>query len=171
MEKLNLRPEQSGYQANHASGFVAVELDGGGERRRLDFLNSHPTVRVQYLCDIWQFDYFMSFYRLHTRYGANAFLTDLILDQASICEYTCWFAEDGAPEVIRVRGGTRRVRATLRIKPNIATDDVEESTRLFLYEQLAADTCANLGNEFNLWAGCLNDLVNVRPLKLKNDNP
>lgn len=121
---LLLPPDQSSYAAQLGAQAIAVQLDGGASRVRQDQLGQSHRLTVQWTCNFKNYNYLMAFFRTSTSYGALPFIMALLLDAATVQNYTCLLVP-GSLSLSSVSGFTFVVSATIEVlfDPTYAAGD------------------------------------------------
>jgi hypothetical protein len=143
MPKLNLCPLQNGYSFTLSEEAIATVLRGGKPRIRQDIIGAWKVVNVSWNLDMFKYDYFMAFYRSSINHGTLPFDIDLIVDNASLAEYTAQFIP-GSISIPEISGGRRVITAQLFVKPLAIDSNFDES--LVLMYELYGDQALNIIN-------------------------
>lgn len=125
--KLLLQPERNSYSVSFAQEALAVKLEGGLARTRLDILNGAHEVPVVFICDPEEYTYLMAFYRSIANRGATSFEIDLFVEEAGIQECSVKFVP-GSVRLTEQSGLAYTVGATLEVVPpfNATQQDDDE---------------------------------------------
>lgn len=124
MNKLNMAPDQQGYQVQDSAEHIHNKLAGGAGRIRRDYTGMPVQVDVQWTCDAGEFDYLQAFYRVQEE-GTVPFLMDLIIHSNAIEEHECRFMP-GTFRLTAQNGGRYIVKAKLEAIPPIPDIDLDE---------------------------------------------
>lgn len=92
MHTLKQCPNQQGYSVQIGNGVIGQQLDGGLPRFRTDIKNPAHTVAVNWVVDAADYQYLLAFYYVWARNPSQPFKADLIIDNAPLEEYQCFFA-------------------------------------------------------------------------------
>lgn len=139
---LSLAPDQSGYSVEDGQEVLSVKLDGGLSRYRRDVVGAASMVRVQWTVGPTEYTYLRAFYRTTTARGTEAFLVDLILDNATLTRHEAYFVP-GSMKLTGVSGLTYTVQAALEVKP-AAPDTNYDEALVMLYDAYGAQSGAFL---------------------------
>jgi hypothetical protein len=151
MRKLMVTPSQASYSAQLGSEVLQAQVAGGPSRRRRDFIGAPTYVSVTWLLPGSGFQYLEAFYRTATVNGTDPFLIDLVIDDASLEEYTAMFVP-GSYMINGVQGDATSVSAQLEVEAKVPDADLDNAI-LDLYELY--------GDEMSTWFEALAVLVNV----------
>jgi hypothetical protein len=88
MSKILVTPLVESFAVDHGNNVISTKLDGGASRYRLDKIGVPHTASVKWTLDETAYDYFMAFYRTGIDYGSLSFEVDLLIDSATLTEYT-----------------------------------------------------------------------------------
>lgn len=114
LPKLTFRPEQDGYNIEHAVQVISVKLSGGQSRQRADVDKATGTVTAVWMLDLFDYGDFLQFWIEQTARGALPFLADLLLDFNLPVQYKC-LAIPGSYKTSQVNGLTYRVSMQLEV--------------------------------------------------------
>lgn len=150
MNRLKYCVTQSGYSAKLGDGVISQKLDGGASRYRRSLKNVAHSVSVQWVIQEAGYQYLMAFYRVWRRKPNQPFIATLVIDDAPVQDYQCFFTE--SPTLSSKQGLVFTVTATLEVKPLVEDEDMD-------------DLIVEFGNESNDDLGSLTNplekLVNV----------
>jgi hypothetical protein len=124
LQKLQIRPDKSGYSFKYGPSAKSTKLDGGSSRYRADYDGANTQIEVTWILKPNQYDYIMAFYRKGTGNGSLPFLIDLILEGHTITEYTAHIVP-GTFGLANQDGDAYTVTASLEVEgnpPSAATD-------------------------------------------------
>lgn len=126
--KLYLTPVVDSYAVEPVSPVVAVALDGGASRARLDLLGAPIIVSVTWVLGAVEYDYLMAFYRSPTgmERGARPFLMDLVTLNSTAQEHTVRLIGDSL-RLTGQSGLAYTVVARLEVTPPADTDEYDSS--------------------------------------------
>lgn len=112
--KLPFLPIQAGYSQTPGSESASVALEGGRAWRRKTKANSSSLVTATWIFNQLQLDVFWAFFRVETARGVLPFTMDLILEDSSLQDVTCWFV--GEPGTPTLQGLNYTVTAQLEVQ-------------------------------------------------------
>lgn len=150
--KMDLCPNQDGYSVQHGYGIIRQQLEGGASRFRKNKKNVPSIVNVSWLVEKDGYDYLKAFYEIWQNQD-EAFLLDLIIDDAELLEYSCNFT--GGIVLNSVLGYSYRVSAELEAKTKKRNPDQDEIIILGVLdlvnplEELVNEDLANALEDFN----------------------
>jgi hypothetical protein len=126
MERLLLRPNAEDYSQTEGSEVIAVKLDGGAGRYRLDKIGATREVTASWTMNPNQYRYWRAFWNTATQRGALPFLCDLVgEDGTGPIQHVCYFVP-GSVGMPAQRGLTYTQTATLEVKPNPVDAEMDE---------------------------------------------
>lgn len=91
MRKLKIQPNQAGYGVQRGDTVLFQELDGGAGRYDRDIQRKSHTITVAWTVNAAKYEYLHAFYLVWSQNPSEAFLADLIIDNAELAEYQCYF--------------------------------------------------------------------------------
>jgi hypothetical protein len=115
LPKLSLPPSTGNYNVSFGNELVSVTLDGGLPRIRRDIAGACHTVTCSWLLDATAYNTLLTFYNTTVAKGSLPFLIDLIIDTASLVEYTAMFVPKSF-SLSGQSGATYNVAAVLTVK-------------------------------------------------------
>lgn len=124
LNKMMYCSTQEGYSASIGDGVISQILDGGADRYRKSLKGVLHTVNSRWIVKEYGYLYLMAFYRVWTRNPSQPFLAKLCIDDAEVKPYECFFS--GSPTLSDKEGKHFTVTATLRVKPILANDDLDD---------------------------------------------
>lgn len=126
--KLAMCPDQSGYSFQRGTNFSEIQTGSGNTRIRRTSKNAEHIVTVSWTTDKDGYDFLQAFYRLWESQSPKIkhFILDLIIDNANLQEYECYFTAGGAPNLVSVSGFCYQVSAQLRVRPLRVNRDNDE---------------------------------------------
>lgn len=125
LNKLVYCVQQSGYTVDFGTNVIVQELEGGPSRYRVDSKNNVHYINSTWVVGKKGYQYMMAFFNVWQRNPSQPFLANLIIDDAELDEYECFF-RNGGFRLDSKNGLIYAVSATLGVtaKPrNDATDD------------------------------------------------
>lgn len=87
--------QQSGYTVEFGNNVITQKLEGGPSRYRVDSRNNTHLVSSTWVVGKAGYQYMMAFFNVWQRNPSQPFLADLIIDDAPIAEYECFFNNGG----------------------------------------------------------------------------
>lgn len=112
--KLPFLPIQAGYSQTPGSESASVALDGGRAWRRKTKANSSSLVTATWIFNQLQLDVFWAIFRANTERGVLPFTMDLVIEDSSLQDVTCWFV--GEPNTAQLQGLNYTVTAQLEVQ-------------------------------------------------------
>lgn len=130
LNKLAYCVMQSGYTVDFGNNVIVQELEGGLSRYRVDSKNNVHSVNSTWVVSEKGYQYLVAFFHVWQRNPSQPFLAKLIIDNADIDEYECFF-KNGGFRLDSKNGSVYKVSATLEVvaKPR---DDVFDDTLVML---------------------------------------
>lgn len=115
MAKLPLPPAQAGYTQTPGSEFASVMLEGGRSWRRKTKEDASSTVAATWILTKGEYNFFWAFFRAITQRGSLGFEMDLVLEDESLQDVTCYWVQEPVlieknAEVYTVQGQLEVVR-------------------------------------------------------------
>jgi hypothetical protein len=128
MSKFLIPPLQAGYAVESAAEeTLRAKLDGGASKFRADIIGGASNVACNWQMNPSQFNYLGAFYRTATARGSLPFEIDLLLDNASMVEYSAHFL---GKYTYTQSGLTYYVQAMLEVVPNFNPDEASDDAAL-----------------------------------------
>lgn len=145
MNKLAYCIRQSGYAVEHGNNVIQQQLDGGPCRYRRDIRGNSHLVNSSWITRKKGYQYLVAFFNVWQRNPNQPFLASLIIDDAELQEYECFFKSGFRLDA--KEGGIYTCSATLEVKAKLRNDAFD-------------DTLVALGSDSNIFEP-LEELVNV----------
>ncbi|MDF2419183.1 hypothetical protein GWP85_16960 [Acinetobacter beijerinckii] len=124
LNRLKYCSTQQGYSANIGDGVISQILDGGADRYRRSLKGVMHTVNSRWVVGEAGYQYMMAFYRVWARNPSQPFIAKLCVDNAPVEDYECFFS--GAPTLSSKLSGIYTVTATLKVKPLLVNNDLDD---------------------------------------------
>lgn len=116
MIKLQLLPNQEGYEVSDGDEIIETTVGGGSPRRRRDMLNSEYQVTCTFTLNPTEYQYLRAFYNYINK-GADGFLMDLIIEDSTLREHVCHI-RPGTWKLVKQAGHMFQVKFTIDALPN-----------------------------------------------------
>lgn len=118
MNKLELVPEQTGFDLTPATGVLIAPLDGGAPRSRKDIVGGWATVSVQWNATASGYEYLKDVYDYCEMNGGYHFLIDLPFQHSAVDECEAMFVP-GSWKFTQQQGNMYTVTASLYVNPPV----------------------------------------------------
>jgi len=112
MDKLLISGLDAKYTFTEKASVIRNETRGGFPYYRNDLENTSISLTIEWILSKVQYNYFWSFYRTLTNFGALPFTMDLCINNDILTEYMCYF---GNPQLSQVNGGYYTITDTLEV--------------------------------------------------------
>lgn len=130
LNRLAYCVQQSGYTVDFGTSVIAQELEGGPSRYRVDSKNNVHYVNSTWVVSAKGYQYLIAFFHVWQRNPSQPFLAKLIIDNAVLDEYECFF-RNGGFRLDSKNGRIYTVSATLEVAAKLR-DDVFDDTLVML---------------------------------------
>lgn len=132
MRTMVIPPDNSAYAAQRGSEVLSVKLDGGSSRTRLDVFGAPFTVDVVWIVDPAGFNYLNAFFRTATIHGSIPFKVAMVLDSATLTQYTAIFVPNTF-KLTQQQGLAYYLAAQLEVRP-LPVTAAADNTLMNTYE-------------------------------------
>lgn len=95
LNKLAYCVQQSGYTVEFGNNVIVQELEGGPSRYRVDSKNNVHYVNSTWVVKKKGYQYLVAFFHVWQRNPSQPFLAQLIIDDALLEAYECFFRNGG----------------------------------------------------------------------------
>lgn len=126
--KLDMCPDQAGYGVQRGTNYNEIQTGAGNTRIRRTSKNAEHIVTVSWTTDKNGYNFLQAFYRLWESQSPKIehFVLDLVIDDAELQEYECYFVAGSAPNLTSVLGFCYKVSAQLRVRPTKPNKEQDE---------------------------------------------
>ena len=126
LNKLAYCVQQSGYTVDFGTNVIVQELEGGPSRYRVDSKNNVHYVNSTWVVGKKGYQYMMAFFNVWQRNPSQPFLANLIIDDAELDEYECFF-RNGGFRLDSKNGQIYTLSATLEVTAKPRDDDMDDA--------------------------------------------
>lgn len=95
LNRLAYCVRQSGYTVEFGNNVITQKLEGGPSRYRIDSKNNVHLVNSTWAVNKRGYQYLMAFFHVWQRNPSQPFLAELIIDNAELEQYECFFSNGG----------------------------------------------------------------------------
>ena len=126
LNKLAYCVRQSGYTVEFGNNVIVQALEGGPSRYRVDTKNNIHFVNSTWVVSKKGYQYLVAFFHVWQRNPSQPFLAGLIIDDALLEEYECFF-RNGGFRLDSKDGSVYTVSATLEVTAKPRDDAMDDA--------------------------------------------
>lgn len=115
LPKFPIPPDSTDYVLQNGEEVIEIEVEGGKARRRRDYLSKPSSLRVFWIFEQAEYQYFKAFFNSSLKKGSLPFLMDLIVDNPYLQEHTVSI-KSGSLTMSDPLGLSIRVEAELEVQ-------------------------------------------------------